>query len=576
MTQKTDIDIRSRRINELKEYIEKEKVSIDEEPETIIDKLMSGKLRDIGGLTAIRGFVYQYYVAIYYMIRMIYKKTDSWWNYVVIEYFDDVTLLSETDVRFIQVKTIRENTGNTITPSNFYERTKPKEEEKEEKEEKVDNVNNRTYFNSWLDKLFFNYDYFIEKHLEGTNLEKDKYSNPQFELTTNSPFSSINKLAYATNSEYNLGDSLKDKDKFLEKLKSVKIGGTEVSFNQVMMKDLKFYLNRLFIQHLGSSIELKTTIIEMIMETLDTSDIENYGISEHIFNKFFSKVFSTTYSDDPNISLADLTFSKEFVIKLFDEGRSEGAEILANAVKHSTAFSMFDRVTTALANDINSSYKNEKVKKELLDTLKWFYNSCLEEFEKDPKYLLIFLNKLFEMEHNLPVNNYINGDNEYYLKNSIEYIVNCLAFYLEKKLMFTNASLLFHSGELNSQQKLLFTIHNAQNKKDTVSVKNSIATAIQYCEVTKRISEDFYCLILDDIEPQYKKDEKIAALFGISSIEEEQPKLIEQVNNLVFFNNRSMHQFILMLKQAKEDQPLTLRDEELVKRWREIVEEVHI
>lgn len=50
-----EVDVRSRQIEKLKEYVEKENITLDEDIETVIDKLMGGKLRDIGGLTALRG-----------------------------------------------------------------------------------------------------------------------------------------------------------------------------------------------------------------------------------------------------------------------------------------------------------------------------------------------------------------------------------------------------------------------------------------------------------------------------------------------------------------------------------------
>lgn len=563
MTQGVDIDVRSRRIEELEKYLQKEGISLEEDTENIIDKLISGNLRDIGGLTAIRGFVYQYYVAIYYMIKMLYPNSkDTWWNYVVIEYFDDVTLLDENNVRFIQVKTTRENTGKLVTPFNFYERSAPKVNEE---------FNDVSYFNSWLDKLFYNYDYFIRNHLKGNEIKEGKFSSPQFEIATNSPFSSSTKLAYTTNSSYDLNYSFEKDDVFIKKLKSKKVGkGTEIAFDQVMMKDLTFYLNKLFIHHMGSSVDLKDTTIRMIMEIIGRTDMGSSSIADYIFERFFSRVFMTTYNDNPNISIEELTFSKDFVAKLFEESKVEGTERLASSIKSKSVFTMFDKVISLLSNEIEESYQNEKIKKELLDTLGWFYNSCIGEFENDPKYFSIFLHKLFEMDNTLPIDTYL--DKESFLKKSIEYIVNCLAFYLNKQIELKDAKLLFHFGELNSE-KLLFTIYNAQNKKDTISVMNSIATTIQYCDVANKINDDYYCLIIDDIEPLSNNgDDKLAALFSISNVEEKQPKLIEPVQNLKFFNSQQFKRFIMRLKQSDEDSLPTLKDENIIKQWREIVE----
>ncbi|GAA0496864.1 hypothetical protein GCM10008986_24770 [Salinibacillus aidingensis] len=553
-------DTRAKRIKELNDFLEKENISLEETSEDIIDKLMTGKIRDIGGLTAIRGFLYQYYVAIYYMVSMIYPKKDAWWNIVVWEYFDDVTLLSEDKVRFVQVKTIRENVGKRLTPSDYYNRKHPKDDETSDFS---------SYFNSWIDKLFYNYDYFLDNHLKDE--DDEKYTLPEFELATNSPF--YDGLTYSTNYNFNLNSKFPDDDKFLNHLSSVKVNDNEeVTFNQIMKKDLEYYLNRLFINHLGSSIELKQTILDMITETIGFSDLENRSIAFHIFNKFFDKVFSGTSSDAPNITLQDLTFSKEFVQELFDEGKIEGREILASNVNNSSVFSMFKRAVNSSFIDINTIYKNENIRKDLLDTLSWFYNSCQEEFDRDPKFLVVFLNKLFEMNNELPSEDYVNSENEYFLKNSIMYIVNCLAFYFDKKIEFKKAKLLFHSGEHSNEPKLLFTIFNAQNRKDVIRVKNDIATTIQYCNITNSVSEEFYCLVVDEkITGGSENDDEIAAILGITTIKEEQPKLIDSVHDLKFFNKVKMDEFISKLKVIDDSQVSTLKNEKIVEGWRKMV-----
>lgn len=76
-------------------------------------------------------------------------KKVTWWDCVILEYFDDVTLLSKNKIRFIQVKTVRERSKNKHTPSNFTTReklSKPKEDKER--------------FNSWVEKIFLNYDFF--------------------------------------------------------------------------------------------------------------------------------------------------------------------------------------------------------------------------------------------------------------------------------------------------------------------------------------------------------------------------------------------------------------------------------
>ncbi|MEM5673128.1 dsDNA nuclease domain-containing protein [Bacillus cereus] len=77
-------------------------------------------------MTAIRGFVYQYYVAAKYLIDMLFSKT-AWWDKVIFELLDDIALCGDKKIRFIQVKTKREsNLSNTLTLSELNNRDKKK------------------------------------------------------------------------------------------------------------------------------------------------------------------------------------------------------------------------------------------------------------------------------------------------------------------------------------------------------------------------------------------------------------------------------------------------------------------
>ncbi|WP_230163453.1 dsDNA nuclease domain-containing protein, partial [Peribacillus simplex] len=136
--------------NALDEYIsdleESEKLEVLHKKDEIVANLMAGKFRDLGGLTAMRGFVYQYYVSMYYMMSMISPTRESWWDAVVLEYFDDITLIGEEKIRFIQVKTIREGGDKNHQANNFYTR------------KSLDQVEDpKSHFNSWVEKNILNY-----------------------------------------------------------------------------------------------------------------------------------------------------------------------------------------------------------------------------------------------------------------------------------------------------------------------------------------------------------------------------------------------------------------------------------
>lgn len=108
---------------------------IDLDYDRDIEILLKGYSTDLGGLVAIRGFVYQYYVSIYYMLQMLHSK-DAWWDCVVFELMDDIALVGENQIRFVQVKTIKEEgQAKIFTLGDLSKREKGE-------------------LNSWLDKLF--------------------------------------------------------------------------------------------------------------------------------------------------------------------------------------------------------------------------------------------------------------------------------------------------------------------------------------------------------------------------------------------------------------------------------------
>ena len=56
---------------------------------------------EVGGITAISGFYYQFLVTIEYIIEMLEGK----WDYVMMEHHDDIVVGKDNKIRFIQVKT---------------------------------------------------------------------------------------------------------------------------------------------------------------------------------------------------------------------------------------------------------------------------------------------------------------------------------------------------------------------------------------------------------------------------------------------------------------------------------------
>ncbi|MFT4407462.1 dsDNA nuclease domain-containing protein [Bacillus cereus] len=102
---------------------------------------------EIGGITAITGFYYQFLVAIKYLIELL----DGKWDYVGIELHDDIVLGKDNLLRFVQVKTSKENICKVSDVSDLYLRKSKKRDGGEERYK----VNN-----SWIDKLLSKAEFF--------------------------------------------------------------------------------------------------------------------------------------------------------------------------------------------------------------------------------------------------------------------------------------------------------------------------------------------------------------------------------------------------------------------------------
>ncbi|KAA0806258.1 dsDNA nuclease domain-containing protein, partial [Bacillus sp. AY2-1] len=269
------IDIKREKIEStLDEYLTSleaaEKQEILQHKNRIIEGLMTGKFRDLGGLTAMRGFVYQYYVSMYYMVSMIYPRKKNWWHSVVLEYFDDLTLIGEDKIRFIQVKTVKDGGTKNHTPNDFVKRKSLKEPETA-----------RAHFNSWVEKNILNYDHFLESSLVEADY-KTKLT-PQFEIVTNTKQSSLSDLInYTGNINFEIKDGIKSEDKIkLSILKPIEKLGLE--FENFAQKEIDYYLKKLYINKFGSTRELYEDIIDMIEETIHINDIRAKSIAEYVF-----------------------------------------------------------------------------------------------------------------------------------------------------------------------------------------------------------------------------------------------------------------------------------------------------
>ncbi|RTX72866.1 DUF4297 domain-containing protein [Mammaliicoccus sciuri] len=534
------------------------------EEEDIIDKLMEGNFEDLGGLTAIRGFMYQYYVTMYYILKMVQDPKNSWWDKVVVEYFDDVALLSNDKIRFIQVKTIREHSSKKLLPKDIYSRSRKKS---------VDSEYN--HFNSWIEKLFKSYDVFIGKNQSSliySYFEEIPFINPEFELVSNTPHNSLNDLE-----EFTLNTSFKanfSENNILKKKLEIPVEykGENIPFSKVFSKPVDFYLERLYINKLGSFESLKSTIEGIIEDIIGIEHPIKKTIIGEIFSNLLSEIAKRTYRDDPEIDKSDLVFKREDVKRLIYTWSESLKDSTASYLEDESLLKTIKYLLEALRSEFQDEFKsNQMLVNEILETIDWFSTEFENQFRKNSNYCLVFLNKLFNLQKIIKFEQFNNDKDKQHIKRSLAYIIRCLVFYPSKKVEFQNSQLLFHTGEIENE-KLLFTIYNARNRTGTEIVKNTIVSALQQCEYGSNINQDLFSLIIDEKKEKQtdknKTSERLAARFTVAKIERDEISIIDPPENLKFINKDEVDAFFEFFREMPVESIRTFQDKEIEAQWK--------
>ncbi|WP_185150975.1 dsDNA nuclease domain-containing protein [Peribacillus simplex] len=563
--------------NALDEYIsdleESEKLEVLHKKDEIVANLMAGKFRDLGGLTAMRGFVYQYYVSMYYMMSMISPTRESWWDAVVLEYFDDITLIGEEKIRFIQVKTIREGGDKNHQANNFYTR------------KSLDQVEDpKSHFNSWVEKNILNYDYFLESNTVEDITDKNSYE-PQFEIVTNTKKSSLSSLKkYTENINYEITDSvsaegeiedaIKEDDVFKKAIQKP-INKFDYSFEDYAQMDIDYYLKRLYINKLGSTRELYEDTLNMIEETVYVTDIRAKSIAEHIFNRMFSFVISNSHEDNEDkIKKSELIITKAQINYLIQGWLVEAKELISESSYYDSAWGIFETTIGSLETEFKEQFANGSLKAELLTQLDWLNNHITASNRENSTYCVSIFNKIFNGNNNLSIWDFEHGDIRSNLKESLRFIVYFTVFYESHSEVYHNAKMLFHEGKSSVIDNVLFTIYHARNKLNKVTSIEKIKSSLDECHVSRHITFDLYCLLIGS-----KKDvlnplaSKISAKFKITTDVDSLKKITEVPDHMKFVDVSELEDFFESFKQEGIDLD-SFKEIELLPSWKEYLDEI--
>lgn len=561
------------KVNEYKSKFDIE--ATDAEVTEAIDYLLNQTHKNVGGITALRGFVYQYYVAMYYMIEMLYEQ-NSWWDNVVFEILDDIALISSNQIRFIQVKTIREDGEDRhLTPSDLYER--------------------KNELNSWLDKLFYNIQKFNKDKI---GIEMSKDISLQFELATNATYDKEKLAMYAKNDSYKIKDDLiTNKDILLKNLtKNIIKTSKETSDPEIVLdfhsrvgQEAKWCLERFHLNHFGSVESLKNKIISKLSdylrrveiekilieeEPLDTNSINkplSSEISSRILQNMLSMIVERTHQDHLPDKYS-FVFSKtelQDLVLTWKEHAMSSIEIDMQKLRYRKLFiNCFEELYT----EIDSSRSILAVKQNLTESINWIYEALENENSKIGKFVYEkFLNRLFYLNNStFPFSQKIGDDK--FLKDSLKYIVLYLAFYSDREFIFEDNKFLFKKGR--SDQKSiwnLFSMYNVRGKETYLQAQKKVIANIENCSFANSIQEPYHFFITHEDKAANSSDSNPFIINKlITDNYEDEEKEIMDIPNYVKFHREDDLQLVDNFAQSPTNK-IDFKDHQTIKNWNGIL-----
>lgn len=333
---------------------------IDKEKEEFLDKHIVNKNSDeianyltsiipaeIGGLTALSGFYYQFLVTIEHIIEML----DGKWDYVIMEAHDDVVVGKDENIRFIQVKTSNKVKVNvTEKPaSDLYLRGS----------KKIDG-STLTRNNNWVDKLFTNAE--LTPKFEGFKTEFQLYASYHFIKTRDYDFD-----LYTDNENFNI--TIPDSDKLLEKMMesdTYSLNGSRYDYNEKCGESIKDLLSRFYIRSgvdLNSLGTFKNDLMMKLNNYLFKDTGPNITMGERDLHMLIGEIFTRcTYKDNSKA----LLITNESISGIL-------SEIRETCIKK--------------ASESTEEHDSKKVINKVMDNLlKEFENSRHESFIQDKIY----------------------------------------------------------------------------------------------------------------------------------------------------------------------------------------------
>jgi hypothetical protein len=508
-----------------------------------INTLLQGYQTDLGGLVAIRGFIYQYYVAIYYMLQMVHKK-DVWWHSVVFELMDDIALLGENHVRFIQVKTVKEaGEANYFTLGDLCKRENGE-------------------FESWLDKLFLNFHRFDIVHKKAFFTSDINDIVVEFEIATNNTYNK-DLNSYSNNVSFCITN--KEKLNKLSERLAVPSKKTGFKLQDETGKEIEWCLSRFRLHHMDRFAVLKNQIISIIKEI---SKMDSTDVSEHILKYIFYSVVERTQSDQvPDIK--QYVFTKEevqdMIMRIKPTAMRDAKDYLHSQDIQSKFVQCFEELR------IDFMRIASPVRIDLLQTLTWIQDEFSKKSSKDIFVYVRFLHLLFDMTNSDSERSIKSSGELTALKKSLEIMTLCLTFYVDKQFLLSDSSLITKQGKNQNMDWKTFMLFHANESGYFDIICKKVNDVVDSCPILQRIHEQFYCFILGS-----KRRNLFMKPLGVTTITDNfQESDIPSITNkptLIKYYNPEFLQDVQDYFHHLDDE-ISLHDSSAIEKWHKILEE---
>lgn len=519
------------------QYLLENEIDIQEEDKSeLIETLINCNYSkaEKGGIVAIRGFVYQYLVTIYYMLLIAKGIID--WDYVVFELGDDVALIKKNKICFCQVKT-KADDGGYIS----FEISK-------------DLVKRKKKIDSWIDKLFLNSNRIKEK-MNHVYAEEVSEIEASFKLVLNTIYNSESEIySYCENTK------AEDKEeKLKKKLECVKnYKGEDYKLINELEKPLEFYIENFDIVPLGGYESLFTKNIALVCELINTEDTY---VAKKIVEELITFVLFNTHNDNltDTESKISFIFKKDKIITMIKDKEQNVRNQIELIRQKKVVSTMFENSFKAIRQQFDKQYRSILLEK-LNKTMLWLRESLIDKVNEDEYIYEKFINRIFMLD-NIKTS-CLDGEN--YLDNvdlteSLKNIIIYMTFYDDKKLSEEkDAKFLIKSG-IFKNNKIYLTTYNVRKGKSEIEAVTHLYSNIKKCPVLNTLTNDIICFLLDyteDLEDEYSIPDFETKITNNN----DEFKLVNKPNNLKICRINKLQSFSVTIQKKIDDNTIEKND----------------